>query len=76
MGEIKEIIITKAEDLPIETQKRYNIYPGFVEVRFETHSDVDFKVIPLFESPAERMRKSMIKAGITREDFVDDNFSE
>ena len=51
-----------------------NVNSGFVEVRFETHSEIDFKVISLNESPAERMRKSMLKAGITQEDFFKQNF--
>lgn len=73
MGEIKQIEITRAEDLPIEIQKKYNVYSGFVEVRFETHLEIDFKVIPLDESPADRMRKSMLKAGITQGDFLKEN---
>ncbi len=67
---LKEILIMKAEDLPLETQKKIEVYSGFVEVRLEQHSPVDANVIPLKSvTPAQRMLDAMKRAGFEQKNF-------
>ena len=69
MAELKEIIIKRAEDLPIETQKKYGVYTGFVEVRFERSSPVEAKIIPLKETAGNRFLEVLKKGGFSQKDF-------
>ena len=69
MVEVKEIIIKKAEELPIETQNKFNVHTGFVEVRLERSSPIEAKIVPLNETAGSRFLKILEKAGFSQKDF-------
>ena len=70
-GGVQSILIRKAEDLPKAIRDKIGISTGFVEIRVERNSLPNIKIIPLDESPAQKIRGSIIKAGLLGTSFSD-----
>ena len=63
ISELRKIDIVKSEDLPIETQKKFNVYSGFAEVRIEGTKKFRLSSDAVLKSVGDKIREGCHCAG-------------